>query len=115
MANLACVGLLDLAVQTAENLRRVDPVNEVDHAVSAAVALAWAGRDTEALRVAKGTADAHPRDVEAWAGLVEVYRTLGDREAADAALERAVELAEGEFGEVAELLDRFDEDDLDES
>ena len=55
--------------------------------------LAEAGRGADALRVAEENAQAHPHDYEAWAGLAEVHRALGNEEAAEAALHRAVDAA----------------------
>jgi hypothetical protein len=89
VGSLAHAGLFELAVETAGLLRKVDPDCAVDHAVSLAVALAEAGRGVDAVRVAEENARAHPGDYEAWAGLAEVHRVLGDDEAAEAGGGRA--------------------------
>jgi tetratricopeptide (TPR) repeat protein len=110
--NLAAAGLGDLAVEAAETLLELDPGNDVAHATDLAVALAELGRGEEAVRLVQERADAWPHDAEAWVGLFEVYRTLGDDRLATAALQRAVDMAQehGEFGHVSDLLARFDDD-----
>lgn len=111
--NLAAAGLDDLAMETAELLRDVDPHNDVTHTVDLAVTMAEQGRRDDALRLARENTAVHPRDSQAWAGLVEVARVVGDEATAAAALTRAIEVADedGEFGDVGELLARFDEPD----
>lgn len=107
--DLAGVALFDLAVETADVLRQIDPGWVVEHTVALVVSLAEAGRGADAVRVAQQNADANPDDHEAWTGLVEVQRVLGDDQAAEAALDHTVQVADehAEFGAVGDLLARF--------
>lgn len=112
MRNLAYAGLVELALETAAVLLEIDPDNDVAHAADLAVTLAEQDCGDDAVRLMRERVDARPHDAQTWAGLVEIYRTLGDDERAQEALSRAIAVAGefGEFGDVGDLLARFDND-----